>query len=162
MNSPAVPSPPRPKLGPTAWTLLVGIGCFVVTIPVASVISVLLPAENPEVLKLARENAGLLVLLLAGAPFLETFIGQWLPTWGAGFIHGSTGWRVLVSALVFALLHLSNSPANAATILLVPGPVFAYTFVAWRRVSRWHAYLVTSLTHAVHNLCAGAILLAAM
>ena len=93
-------------------------------------------------------------------PFVETLIGQWLPIAIVGLLSRSMVLKMALSSLLFAALHLSNSLTNALVVLLVPGPVFAYTFVRFRKISRWKAYLATSLTHAVHNLCTGIILLA--
>jgi membrane protease YdiL (CAAX protease family) len=145
-----------------AWSAIAGTGCFLAALLVGLLVNALVPGGNPPLERLARQDPAGFLLLLVTLPFVETLIGQWLPIALVGFFTRSTAPKVVVSSILFAALHLSNSPANALTILLVAGPVFAYTFVRWRHVSRTKAYLATSLTHAVHNGIAGAIVLAGL
>ncbi|MBI2930735.1 MAG: CPBP family intramembrane metalloprotease [Planctomycetes bacterium] len=119
----------------------------------------LLPAENAPLVKMILEQPALFLFLILSAPFFETFIGQWLPIWFFGLFTRATWAKVLLSAIVFAALHLGNSPANALIILLLPGPVFAYTFIRWREHSRTKAYFATTFTHVVHNLVPGLLAL---
>lgn len=146
--------------GVLRWALAVGVASFVISILVALPIQAILKEGNPPIERLARQNPGLLMAILVTMPFIETLIGQWLPIAIVGFFTRASVPKILVSSLLFAALHLGNSLSNALIVLLVLGPAFAFTFVRWREVSRWKAYLATSLTHAVHNACAGALILA--
>jgi CAAX prenyl protease-like protein len=142
------------------WAPVWGLSCFLLSALVAIPVVLITGQGNPPIHDMARRDPGLLLAVLVLAPFVETFIGQWLPVAVVGVFRGSTVLKVTVSALLFASLHIPNSWANAIVILLVSGPILAYTFVRFRRESRWKAYFTTTVTHVINNFCAGLIILA--
>ncbi len=97
--------------------------------------------HGPEILVL---NACVL------APLLETLIGQWLPLWIASLFTRKTAWRVGFSTAVFSAMHLHVGVTGILTAL-PPGIFLAWSFALKRERSRWEAYWVTTLIHAVHN-----------
>lgn len=155
MSAEAAPPPP----GILRWALTRGLASFGTSLLVLLPISMIVPIENERIQDLSRQP-GLLVGILLLLPLLETLIGQWLPLALAGLVTRSRAARMIFSAACFAALHLTNSPANALVVLLVPGPVFAWTFLRYREQSRTRAYWATTLTHVVHNSGAALLILA--
>jgi membrane protease YdiL (CAAX protease family) len=152
---------PVPGPGILRWALTRGAACFGASLAIGTLLGLLMPVDNPPVEDLSRRNPALLVAFLLGLPLLETLIGQWAPLALAGLFTRSAAAKTIFSSVCFAALHLTNSPANALVILLVPGPVFAWTFLRFRARSRAAAYGATTLTHVVHNACAAVLILAA-
>lgn len=140
------------------WAPVWGLGTFLGSMVIAIPLVHLSGQGNPPIAALASRDPGLLLAILVLAPFLETLIGQWLPIAAVGCFSRSTALKVAVSSLLFGALHLGNSWTNAGVVLLVAAPVYAYTFVRFRRESRWKAYFTTSLTHAISNSCTGLVL----
>ena len=85
------------------------------------------------------------------APMLETLFGQWLPIWIVGLFTNSRDKMLWLSALFFALLH---SPAGIGISVALFGLslILSWSFMLNRESSRWRAYWVTAVIHALHNL----------
>jgi hypothetical protein len=151
---------PKPRLDWTWWPVVWGTVSVAATIPVSLVLQLFFPGPpQQQISDMAQKDPALLLVAVVSAPFLETFIGQALPIWIVRLFTRSTVAAIVVSAGLFGGLHLTSGPAAAIGIGLVAGPVFAYTFVRWWRVSFWQAYLVTTLTHVVYNLLAFCLML---
>ena len=89
-------------------------------------------------------------LIILFATF-ETFIGQMLILWFAKKISDDVSFRLLLSALVFALLHVE--PIIIAAVFPI-GLVLAWAYLVYREKSRWSAIWVTTAIHVIHNLFA--------
>lgn len=87
------------------------------------------------------------------APVLETVIFQWFLLWVASLFTAKLTWRIGVSAFIFALAHVPDSPLIACAVFF-PGLVFAMSFLVKRRESRWRGFWVTGTIHALHNVIA--------
>lgn len=88
----------------------------------------------------------LLVILFAG---IETTISQWFTTWALSKILKNKVILIMLSALVFALLHLE--PLLIVAVYPI-GLVLTWTFLLKRQNSLWEAFYVTTSIHALHNL----------
>ncbi len=89
-----------------------------------------------------------LIILFAG---FETIIGQMFVLWLSKKISKDLSFRLLCSALVFALLHVE--PILIAAVFPI-GIVLAWAYVLYREKSLWSAVWVTTAIHVVHNLFA--------
>lgn len=141
------------------WSLRAGPLCIIAGLLVSSILGSILQEQNTALEEMVKNRRDLLIAAALIAPFFETFIGQWLPLWLCGLVTSRASLRVLFSTLCFSALHLGNSLANAFTVLLVAGPVFAFTFLRFRPESRWRAYAATTLTHLLNNFFVVIILL---
>lgn len=96
--------------------------------------------------------AGVVVVAaLFAAPVLETLFFQWFLVWLTSKFTPRLTWQIGVSAVIFALFHVSYGVATAYAVLF-PGIVFALAFIVKRRESRWKAFWVTAVIHALHNV----------
>jgi len=89
-------------------------------------------------------------LIIIFAAF-ETIIGQMFILWLSKKISKDLAFRLLSSALVFALLHVE--PILIAAVFPI-GIVLAWAYVVYREKSLWSAVWVTTAIHVVHNLFA--------
>jgi hypothetical protein len=84
------------------------------------------------------------------APLLETLIGQWIPIRVMYYFTNRIPYIMIGSAAFFAAQHLHVGPSGFVytfpTALLL-----SWSFLLYRRRSRWEAYLVTAAIHALHN-----------
>lgn len=92
--------------------------------------------------------AGILIILFAA---FETIIGQMFILWLSKKISKAHSFRILCSAIVFALLHVE--PIIMAAVFPI-GLILAWAFVLYREKSLWSAIWVTTAIHVAHNLFA--------
>jgi hypothetical protein len=81
----------------------------------------------------------------------ETFIGQWLIIYLTSKFTNNIYIKLFTSAIFFSLLHVD--PILIVTIFPV-GIIFAWSFILYRRQSRWAGFWVTTLIHIIQNLIA--------
>jgi hypothetical protein len=91
-------------------------------------------------------------LLIAFAPLVETAVGQWIPISIARRFGWSERKQVIISALVFMVLHYP-------VLVFFPSAYLLGLFLGWawllkEKKGKKEAFLVTSAIHALHNLMA--------
>jgi len=87
------------------------------------------------------------------APMSETLIGQWLPIRLLYFYTKDRALILVGSAIFFAAQHLYVG--FAGFIYTFPIAILlSWSFLAYRRHSRWEAYWVTTAIHSLHNFIA--------
>lgn len=94
------------------------------------------------------------VLLIAGvlaAPILETLILQSFPAWIARLFKAGFSVQIVVSVVAFTIAHAVEGIQAGIAAGLVGGFYFAFTYVHWRERSRWQAFWITAVSHAIHN-----------
>ena len=94
-----------------------------------------------------------LVVSVVLVPFVETFLGQWLPIGLAGRLTQRPVALIAVSVAVFTYLHASAGLAGL-TVGVVIGSFLAFSFLHWKQVSLWRAYSVTFAIHVLQNALA--------
>jgi len=94
-----------------------------------------------------------LFLLVVISPLWETFIFQGLIIYILRKIIINKGIIVFVSAIIFALAHLTNSYLNAIQNFTI-GILLAFAFLYWKAKSNdnWKGFESTMLIHSLHNL----------
>jgi hypothetical protein len=98
---------------------------------------------------------GMLVLSLTLFASLETLIGQWLIIWITSKFTGNLYIKLFASAAVFSALHID--PILIATVFPI-GIILAWSFILYRRQSRWSAFCITTAIHLIHNLIAASLI----
>ena len=97
------------------------------------------------------------VLMIAGvvvAPVLETLLLQALPVWIARLCKAGSSGQVIVSVVPFTIVHAIEGIGTGIAAGLLGGFYLAFTYVHWRERSRWQAFWVTAVSHAIHNAIA--------
>lgn len=92
--------------------------------------------------------AGIMIVIFAA---FETLTGQMLILWLSKKISKDLAFRLLSSALIFALLHIE--PILIAAVFPI-GIILAWAYVVYREKSVWSAIWVTTAIHVAHNLFA--------
>ncbi len=92
-------------------------------------------------------TVGLIVIFAA----FETITSQMFVLWFAKKISKDTAFRILLSSVVFALLHVE--PMLIFAVFPI-GLILAWTYLVYRERSIWAALWVTTTIHALHNLFA--------
>ena len=100
---------------------------------------------------------GLLMLLVA--PPLETLLFQAFPIFIVRLFKGSKHYQVLASTVLFSAAHFPEGIATGVSAGVVGGLYFAFAYAHCRENSRWEAFWVTALCHAIHNGIAFLLLL---
>jgi len=103
------------------------------------------------------------VLLIAGvvvAPVLETLLLQALPVWIARLCKSGSSGQVIVSVVPFTISHAIEGIGTGIAAGLLGGFYFAFTYVHWRERSRWQAFWVTAVSHAIYNAIAISLMFA--
>lgn len=95
------------------------------------------------------------ILAVGFAPFVETLLGQWLPTTLALKFTKNSKVLMAVSAAVFMILHYPS-------VAFFPGAFVIGLILSWcwllKRKNSWRsAFFTTSLVHALHNFYAYAL-----
>ena len=93
----------------------------------------------------------LLILGVVVAPVLETLLFQALPVWIARLCKIGSSGQVIVSVVPFTIGHAIEGIQTGIAAGLLGGFYFAFTYVHWRERSRWQAFWVTAVSHAIHN-----------
>jgi hypothetical protein len=91
----------------------------------------------------------LVVLILA--PVLETVFLQAIPVTVAKFFKAGMKIQILVSLLIFSLLHFSEGLAVGVGAGLIGGFYLAFTYAHWAQKSVWKALWVTAVAHVIRN-----------
>ncbi len=82
---------------------------------------------------------------------IETITSQMFVLWLTKHISKDTAFRIFVSALIFALLHVE--PMLIVAVFPI-GLILAWTYLLYRQKSVWSALWVTTAIHVIHNLFA--------
>ena len=93
----------------------------------------------------------LLIAAIVVAPVLETLVLQAFPVWIARLFKADFSTQILVSVVAFTIAHAVEGIQAGIAAGLVGGFYFAFTYVHWRERSRWQAFWVTTVSHAIHN-----------
>lgn len=91
------------------------------------------------------------LLAVLVAPVLETLLFQAFPVWIARLCKARFSTQVLSSLVPFAALHAVEGIQAGLAAGLFSGFYLAFTYVHWREHSRWTAFWVTAVSHALHN-----------
>ena len=92
-------------------------------------------------------TAGLIILFAA----FETITSQMFILWLAKKISKDTAFRLLLSAIIFALLHIE--PMMIFGVFPI-GLILGWAYLIYREKSLWSALWVTTTIHVLHNLFA--------
>jgi hypothetical protein len=98
------------------------------------------------------------LLIVVIAPVAETLLFQALPIFVARKFNASFSWQIISSMAIFAGLHFLDGILAGIASGMVGGFYFAFTFAHWRQKSRWTAFWVTAVSHALNNATAFALL----
>lgn len=134
----------------------IAVESLVVSLFVAVFLSVLNAPERQLPDWQRSEIAAFAVLI---APPVETLVMQALPIFIARILKGSFGVQILAGTVVFSLFHIPEGIATFISAGIVGGFYFSFAYARSRRKSRWKAFWVTALSHAIHNGIAFMILL---
>ncbi|MBI2021986.1 hypothetical protein HYS93_03890 [Candidatus Daviesbacteria bacterium] len=93
-------------------------------------------------------KVSILVVLFAS---FETLVGQALTIKLSSFFTKDIIKKILISALVFSLLHIE--PLLVAAVFPI-GVILAWSYILYRRKSFLMAFYVTTTIHVLHNLVA--------
>jgi len=85
------------------------------------------------------------------APVFETFLFQGLPVGVARFFEAKFDSQVLLSTVLFTIAHFQAYGIGAIPSACAGGLYLAFTYAHWRERSRWTAFWMTALSHAVYN-----------
>lgn len=99
-----------------------------------------------ELLKAGPIFLTILIILFAS---FETLTGQWFMIWLVSHFTRNIWTKVLVSAAVFASLHITPMLIISSFPI---GVILAFSFIIKRKISRWHTFWVTTAIHTLHNL----------
>lgn len=100
---------------------------------------------------MAKNNFFIIVILTTLFASFETLTSQWFIIWLASKFIGSIYWKIIISAIIFSLLH--TEPLLVITVFPI-GILLAWSFIIKRKKSRWKAFWVTTAIHILHNLIA--------
>ena len=103
---------------------------------------------------LPTDAAALVFVGVIAAPLLETLALQALPVFIARLCKARLSYQILASLIPFTILHAVEGILVGLCAGLIGGFYFAFTYVHWREHSRWKAFWVTALSHAIHNALA--------
>jgi len=104
---------------------------------------------------------GLLLLAVFLAPFIETFVYQFLIIEIVGsYTYPRLAVSMGLSTLFFSLSHLSPEGSRHAVIALVTGSILSYIYIRASEYSSGLAFVMTSTTHMAHNIIVSMIILA--
>lgn len=99
-------------------------------------------------------TAKIFLIIVVLAPLYETLLLQALPIFIARKLKAPFALQVLSSMLLFTSLHFLDGIAAGICAGMIGGFYFAFTFAHWRNKSRWTAFWVTALAHAINNAAA--------
>jgi len=93
-----------------------------------------------------------LLVIVVIAPLVETLLLQSLPIFVARKFNASFRLQVIVSMVLFAACHFYfEGIVTGIAAGVIGGFYFAFTYAHWREKSRWTAFWVTAVSHAIHN-----------
>jgi hypothetical protein len=96
----------------------------------------------------------LFIAIVLVAPPVETLLLQALPIFIARKLKASLKIQVISGTVFFALLHLPDGFATFVSAGIVGGFYFSFAYAHWRTKSRWQAFWITAVGHAIHNIIA--------
>ncbi|MHC4642306.1 MAG: CPBP family glutamic-type intramembrane protease [Planctomycetota bacterium] len=140
------------KRGPWAFCWRIALEGLAVSLLCALVLSQLFPDLHREILDWSAAEIFMVIVVLA--PVFETLLLQALPIFIARKLKASFTVQVIASTVVFAALHFLEGIPTGICAGIIGGFYFAFTFAHWRDKSRWTAFWVTALSHAIHNAVA--------
>lgn len=97
--------------------------------------------------------------LIIIAPVIETLFLQAFPIFIARIFKSTFNIQILSSVLFFSIPHFLGGIGAGICAGLIGGYYLAFSFALWRRRSRWSAFWVTSICHAIPNATAFSMLL---
>jgi hypothetical protein len=144
------------KRSPWAFCWRITIEGLLVSLLCAFILALLFPELDRE---FPDWNVGtmFLVIVVIG-PVAETLLFQALPIFVARKFNASFSWQIISSMAIFAGLHFLDGILAGIAAGMVGGFYFAFTFAHWREKSRWTAFWVTAVSHALNNSIAFALL----
>ncbi len=96
-------------------------------------------------------NIFLVIIFITLFAAFETITSQWFILWLTSKFTKKDWLRILISATVFALLHVE--PILIVWVFPV-GLILAWVFITKRKISKWQAIWITTAIHSLHNLLA--------
>lgn len=144
---------------PWAFCWRIALEGLAVSLLCALIISQLFPDLHREVPDWSA--AAIFLIIVVMAPVYETLLLQALPIFIARKLKAPFAVQVLASMVVFAVPHFLDGISAGICAGMIGGFYFAFTFAHWREKSRWTAFWVTALAHAIHNAIAFVMLLLA-
>jgi hypothetical protein len=145
--------------GPWGFCWRIGIESTVVSLAAAIVLVTILGTRERTFMDMSMGQV--FVLLLMVAPPVETLVFQALPIFVVRWRRGSLRTQIGVSTLLFAAAHFPEGIAVGVSAGIIGGLYFSFAYAHWRGTSRWRAFWVTTLVHAIHNGIAFIMLLVA-
>lgn len=88
------------------------------------------------------------------APIVETVLFQLFPVFLVGLFGENNNWKIAIATLAFAIPHFLLGFVAGISAGVIGGFYLAFTYLHWRKDSRWRAFWVTTLSHGIHNLIA--------
>ena len=85
------------------------------------------------------------------APIFETLLLQAFPVWISRLCKARFSIQVISSLAPFFLLHAIEGISTGTAAGLFSGYYLAFTYVHWREYTRWKAFWITAVSHAIHN-----------
>ena len=116
---------------------------------IAAIITEIFGAPEREFPEWSMFTMFIFVVLIA--PPMETLIMQAFPIFIARIFKSTFKTQVLAGTIVFSLFHIPEGIAAFIAAGIFGGFYFSFTYARWRRKSRWTAFWVTALSHAIHN-----------
>ena len=123
---------------------------FTVKIIVAILLTFLLQETYKS--KIVITNPLLVIIgIIVLAPILETLFFQTLMIELTKRVKKSYFIQFCAGMIPFAIVHFFHGIIIGIAAGVVGGFFFTYTYLEWRKESRWKATGVTALTHCLHN-----------
>lgn len=142
--------------GPWSFAWRIGVESTLVSLAVSAALTLVFEDPARELLDLPFMVAFVAIMLVA--PPLETLLLQALPIFVVRRLKGSFRTQVLVSTILFSAMHFPEGIVTGVAAGVIGGLYFASAYAFWRTRSRWSAFWVTTVAHAVHNGIALALL----
>ena len=144
---------------PWAFCWRIALEGLAVSLLCALLLTLLFPDMHREVPDWSAAKIFLIIVVLA--PVFETLLLQALPIFIARKLKAPFAVQVLASMVLFAAPHFLDGISAGICAGIIGGFYFAFTFAHWREKSRWSAFWVTALAHAMHNAIAFVMLVLA-
>jgi hypothetical protein len=126
---------------------------FAVVIPLSLIIS-------EETREMVEWPAGkIIAAAILFAPLFETLLLQALPISIARALKAKIHTQIIISTLIFALLHFPEGIAVGIGAGVIGGWYFAFAYARWARRSFWTALWVTTVAHLIRNVIAVSMML---
>lgn len=113
-------------------------------------------SSNNQLAKITFSDFMLSVII---APPLETFLGQYLPIKIIGKFTNDDRIKIILSACIFAFLHLPVLGFMLGAFFV--GVVYAWAYIVRNKLKKSDAFLVVAQSHALQNLLSFLVVLLA-